>query len=259
MLSRLKKLLPKRLKKSIAAFLYPDRFLYVDGRFTYRQDGLFSIMSTDFLRETDFEKSYSKGASTGSWGTNPQNKWRIYLACWAARQCSVLEGDFVECGVFRGGLARAAIEYTDFNSLGKNFILFDTFEGLEDSQITATEKSNKLDSQFAHYKTQNVYDFVANEFANDNVTIVRGVIPDSLEAVKIDKVAFLSIDMNCMAPEIAAIEYFWPKLVAGACVILDDYEWPQHEEQRNALNLFARQNGTQVLPLPTGQGLLVKR
>jgi len=74
----------------------------------------------------------------------------------------------------------------------------------------------------------------------------------------IDKVAFLSIDMNCMEPEIEAINYFWPKLVPGAIVILDDYEWPQHEEQRNAFKQFAKENNTQILPLPTGQGLLIK-
>ena len=112
--------------------------------------------------------------------------------------------------------------------------------------------------QYAHYKNQDVFDFVSNEFSRDKVSVIQGIIPDSLFDIEIDKVAFLSIDMNCMAPEIEAINHFWPRLVPGAIVILDDYEWPQHEEQRNAFNNFANENNTQILPLPTGQGLLIK-
>lgn len=258
MLSKIKKIIPVRLKRSIRAFFYPDTISVLDSRITYNQDGLVSIMNTDFLDEHDFVKSYSRGANTGSWGVEPQNKWRIYVACWAGRECSNLEGDFVECGVFRGGLARAVIEYTNFNSLNKKFFLFDTYEGLVEKQVTTIEKQNKLDTQYAHYKNQNVYDDVVNEFSTDNVIVVQGIIPESLGDVVIDKVAFLSIDMNCMEPEIEAISYFWPKLVPGAIVILDDYEWPQHEEQRNAFKQFAKEKNTQILPMPTGQGIIIK-
>ena len=239
-------------------FFKPEKAVIYNQKITYSQDGLTSIMNTDFLEEPDFVKSFDKGANTESWGINPENKWRIYVACWAARQSAALDGDFVECGVYRGGLARSVIEYTNFNQLNKNFFLFDTYEGLADKQITEVEKNNKLDTQYAYYKNQNVYDFVVNEFSADNVTVVKGMIPETLASVDIDKVAFLSIDMNCMVPEIEAINYFWPKLVPGAVVILDDYEWPQHEEQRNAFKKFAMEKNTQILPLPTGQGLLIK-
>ena len=258
MLSKIKKIVPIRLIKAVRAFLEPDRIFILDDRITYSQDGLISIMNTDFLEEPDFLTSYTKGSNTGSWGVDPQNIWRIHVACWAGRHCSRLEGDFVECGVFRGGLARAVIEYTDFNSLNKRFFLFDTYQGLDDRQLTEIEKQNKLDVQYAHYKNQDVFDFVSNEFSRDKVSVIQGIIPDSLFDIEIDKVAFLSIDMNCMAPEIEAINHFWPRLVPGAIVILDDYEWPQHEEQRNAFNNFANENNTQILPLPTGQGLLIK-
>jgi hypothetical protein len=31
--------------------------------------------------------------------------------------------------------------------------------------------------------------------------------------------------MNIVVPELAAIEYFWDRLVPGAVVVLDDYAW----------------------------------
>ena len=64
--------------------------------------------------------------------------------------------------------------------------------------------------------------------------------------------------MNCVQPEVAAMEYFWPKLVAGGVVILDDYGFSGHEAQKRAADQFAASVGARILSLPTGQGLLIK-
>jgi hypothetical protein len=61
-----------------------------------------------------------------------------------------------------------------------------------------------------------------------------------------------------VAPEIAAAEYFWDKLVSGAVVVLDDYGFELHEPQKRAFDFFAEKRGVQVLCMPTGQGLLFK-
>ena len=44
----------------------------------------------------------------------------------------------------------------------------------------------------------------------------------------------------------------------GAPVVFDDYAWRGHEEQKAGIDVFARAQGTEVLTLPTGQGLLLK-
>ncbi len=91
-----------------------------------------------------------------------------------------------------------------------------------------------------------------------NVQIIKGVVPDTLALVPSKKIAFLSIDMNCAAPEIAAAEYFWEKLSSGAVIVLDDYGWARHIEQKRAFDRFASERGVSVLSLPTGQGLIFK-
>ena len=70
--------------------------------------------------------------------------------------------------------------------------------------------------------------------------------------------SYLSIDMNIAAPEIAAIEHFWDKLVPGAPVVLDDYAWIGYEEQLHAWDAFAASKGVAIACLPTGQGLILK-
>jgi hypothetical protein len=60
---------------------------------------------------------------------NMDPRWRVYTACWAASHAVNLPGDFVECGVNRGGMALTIMEYLNFNSLGKRFFLLDTYCG----------------------------------------------------------------------------------------------------------------------------------
>jgi hypothetical protein len=166
-----------------------------------------------------------------------------------------LDGDFVECGVNRGGLARSLIDFVEFEKSKKTFYLLDTFCGLVDSLITPAEK--KLGKKPGGFV--DCYDEVCNTFKQfPNVVIIRGVVPETLPLVKAERVAFLSIDMNCAEPEIAAGEFFWDKLVPGAIIVLDDYSDFNFIEQKHAWDRFARTHDTMVLNLPTGQGLIVK-
>lgn len=64
--------------------------------------------------------------------------------------------------------------------------------------------------------------------------------------------------MNAVLPEVAAIEHFWPLMSSGAVVILDDYGWPRHREQKAGIDAFAARIGVDILQLPTGQGVAVK-
>jgi hypothetical protein len=56
----------------------------------------------------------------------------------------------------------------------------------------------------------------------------------------------------------AAAEFLWPRLVPGAFVLLDDYGWAAHVNQKHAWDGFAEKHGVMILPLPTGQGLIMK-
>ena len=55
-----------------------------------------------------------------------------------------------------------------------------------------------------------------------------------------------------------AIRYFWPKLAAGAPVVLDDYAFKGHDLQKQAIDQLGNELGFEVLSLPTGQGLIIK-
>jgi hypothetical protein len=237
-----------------ARIRYGQRFERVAGPLTYNQDGLATVHNADFMREPRFARAYALGRATGSWGVSDVH-WRAYVACWAAERALQFEGDFVECGVNRGGLARAIIDYTRFDETSRRFFLLDTFAGLVDEHISDEERA--LGRHAGGYAE--CFEDVRETFSPfPNVVLVRGSVPGTLPAVSAGRIAFLSLDMNCALPEIAAAEHFWDRLASGAAILLDDYGWPGHIVQKEAFDRFAARRGLSVLGLPTGQGLLFK-
>ena len=84
------------------------------------------------------------------------------------------------------------------------------------------------------------------------------MLPESLDEVALERIAYLSIDLNYSTVEIACIRQLWPLLSPGTVVVLDDYAWHGHKEQKRAWDAWAEDEGRSVYTVPTDQGLLVK-
>ena len=218
---------------------------------TLLEDGLSTVHNVEFLKDENFLKAYAAAEKQHS---GRDMKWRSHVAQWAGYQASLLDGDFVECGVNRAFLSTSVIESINFKSMkDKNFYLVDTYCGIVEDLLTDEDRA-------AHWNEYpDVYDFVVDSFKDfDNVHVIKGAVPDILPSVPAEKVAYLSIDMNCVAPERAALEYFWPKMVTGGLIIIDDYLFRGHEAQKKSADEFAESVGARILSMPTGQGLLIK-
>jgi O-methyltransferase len=233
----------------------PQGMSHFHGPITYNTDSITTSNNCDFIKEPRFSSAYAAAAATNPWpGFTLQ--WRVYNCCWFAKYVNHLEGDFVECGVNTGAYSRAIIDYIDFNSLDKTFYLLDTYEGLVESLVSEEEKKAGIDVYFGNYS--NVYEQVKKTFAPFNVKVIKGMVPDTLPQCTAEKICYLSLDMNCVVPEIAAMNYFWDKLVRGAVVILDDYGFPMHVHQKQAFDTFAKEKNIEILTMPTGQGIFFK-
>lgn len=228
----------------------------IQGPVTFSEDGLATKANSDFVNDARFKNAYLAGKVTNSWN-GADVRWRAYVVAWAANKCAFLDGDFVECGVNRGGSAMVAIQYVNFKNLNKKFYLLDTYKGIDERYITKSEKQKGAPIEG---KYSECYEEVVKTFKDfSNVKIIRGAVPDTLPQVPSEKIAYLSIDMNNRLPEIAAAEYFWDKLVSGGVIVLDDYGFGgYHMEQKIGFDQFAAERGVEVLSLPTGQGLIFK-
>ena len=228
---------------------------------TYNEDCL--ITNHWIPTDAKFDAAYSHAVDLGL-AVDPNIRWRAHTICWAAKIGVKLDGAFVECGVNRGFLSRIIVDYLEHTP---QFYLLDTYKGFDENtlsqqQIEGLRRAHKSRGSVGDWRQGmyvECYDAVVKTFSDKpQVKIIRGTVPNTLPLVTEDKIAFLSLDMNCAAPEIAAIKYFWPKMSKGAVVVLDDYGHIGHDEQRHAFDDWSSSNNVPLLSLPTGQGLIIR-
>lgn len=176
--------------------------------------------------------------------------WRRYVLACAAYHCVQLEGDFVECGAYTGVGMKTVIDYLGGREFPRTFWGYDLFEH---------------DESMLHHSMPrhgpSLYDQVRQKFADyPQVRLLKGMIPDVFAIGCPDRIAYLHIDLNQAPAEIAALDHLFDRMVPGGLLILDDYEWAGlYRAQKLAEDTWFDARHYRVMPLPTGQGLVIKR
>lgn len=150
-----------------------------------------------------------------------------------------IRGDFVECGVWRGGSVMAmALQLRDLGALDRRIWLYDTFAGMTDPTTVDVEESTGVSASdmLAHTPIRdgnNVWcvagrdDVEANlrvtEYPFENFTIVEGDVVNTLPAHAPSTVALLRLDTDWYESTRTALEVLYPRLAVGGVCILDDY------------------------------------
>jgi hypothetical protein len=188
--------------------------------------------------------------------------WRLHTLTWAAQRAMRLEGDFVECGVFKGDMAWVVTQMVDFAHCPKTFFLYDTFAGFSPKYSSPEDYPDDPGFMaFADgiYKDESIYPTVLDKFKDmPNVRVIRGTVPDSFAEALPERIAYLHIDLNSPAAEVAALEVLFDRVTTGAAIVFDDYGWHIFRKQKEAEDRFFAAHGHEVLELPTGQGLVIK-
>ncbi len=175
--------------------------------------------------------------------------WRRYILATSAFHCIQLEGDFVECGAYTGVAVKTVMDYLGGTQFPKQFWAYDAFEH---------EEGMVNDAMPAH--GAELFARVQRKFKDyPQVRLVKGLIPEVFESHCPKRICYLHIDMNQAPAEIAALDRLFDRVVPGGMVILDDYEWASYRPQKLAEDNWFGARGYRVMPLPTGQGLVIKR
>jgi O-methyltransferase len=232
----------------------PERFAQLMGEAAklvtsglYFGDNLFTWMrNNSALDDTAFKEAWQANVANGS---DEASLWRRYILCCAAYHCVNLEGDFVECGVLFGTAVKTVVDFFGRERFAKTFWAYDAFD------------VNPVENHHFEGQGPGLYEKVKARFAGyDAVRLVKGLLPASLEGNSPAKVAYLHIDMNHAPAEIAVLDHLFDRVVAGGIVILDDYEWSgAYRAQKIAHDTWFEAREYRVFPLPTGQGLILKR
>ena len=229
------KLLRESLMDGMAQSMFcADNLITWNRNLSFMREEPFASMLQDPNRD-DIEKS---------------TIWRIYILLYFAKLSLNLDGDFVECGTYKGTTAKDVLEECELEKFGKKYWLYDLFEWEDGDEHTQLKE---------HDNPQMHEDVVARFSEYKNVQIIKGSVPESFSEGFPESIAFCHIDMNHPVPESGALKAVMPKLVKGGIVIFDDYGWWQYSKQKIALDKIALSFGQKILELPTGQALLIKR
>lgn len=152
-----------------------------------------------------------------------------------------VDGDIVECGVWRGGSMMAIAEtLLALNETSKTLYLFDTFEGMS----APTEEDLKYNGQPA----KEIYDRVGHteegnsawcfatledvmqnlkltDYPYQNIKFIKGAVEETLkgESNLPSSISILRLDTDWYESTKAELEVLFPLVVNKGFVIIDDY------------------------------------
>lgn len=212
----------------------------------YLGDNLFTWGRNNSWAEDDvFIKAWQANLFTQS---DQAIVWRRYITACAAYHAVQLEGDFVECGVYSGSGVKTVVDYLGGTDFPKTFWAYDTFD------------YNPVEGHAFEGQEAGFYEKIQERFKDyPQVKLIKGLLPDSLKESP-EKIAYMHIDLNHAEYEIAVLDALFDRVVPGGMIVLDDYEWAWiYRPQKIAEATWFDQRNYRVFPLPTGQGMVIKR
>ncbi len=175
-----------------------------------------------------------------------------------------INGDFVECGVWKGGNLILMQRLVDHYGLNKKIYGYDTFNGMTEpnefdvnindqkaSKLLMNERKieNNDDMNIWCYSgLQTVKDNFSKNTKNNNLTLVKGDVKNTLnnKSNLPKEISLLRLDTDFYESTKIELEILYPLVVKNGIIIIDDYgHW---KGQRKALDeYFLKQNITNYL------------
>lgn len=149
-----------------------------------------------------------------------------------------IPGAFVESGTFRGGSSMAVmLALLAQNVSDRDFYLYDTFTGfpLPDevdlyydgrSAIEEWEEKKQSDGQSGWLVStleQTRANVLSTGYPEQRITLVKGMVEDTIPAVAPEQIAFLRLDTDFYVSTRHELDHLYDRIAPGGVLIIDDY------------------------------------
>jgi hypothetical protein len=148
-----------------------------------------------------------------------------------------LPGDFVECGVWKGGsVMMMALALKSLGVTDRNIYLFDTFEGMTapteiDADLAGRQAADLLAKGDRDQNWFWAYSPIDEVRANlektgypmERFIFVRGDVLETIPANGPETIAILRLDTDWYETTRHELEHFFPRLAVRGVLIIDDY------------------------------------
>lgn len=149
-----------------------------------------------------------------------------------------IDGDFIETGVWMGGMCILAKSVYDELGLNKKVFVADSFEGLPkpDPKYPHDNGDTHYLSEYLKVSINKVKDnFSIFNCLDENVIFLKGWFKDTLNTDKIEKLSILRLDGDMYESTWDSLNSLYHKLSSGGYCIIDDY---LHKGCKEAVNDF---------------------
>lgn len=167
--------------------------------------------------------------------TNFERMWSLIQSFHHVKQESLI-GDFVECGIWKGGNIILLKKLLQKFNVKKKIYCFDTFEGMtkptsydsnynEKSAQIMYDEHKKKKIGFAECSLNEVKKNLIKNANIDNIFFIKGKVEDTLNNKKNlpKKISILRLDTDFYESTKIELEILFPRLVKGGILIIDDY------------------------------------
>ncbi len=168
------------------------------------------------------------------------NKFRCY-ALYKAVEYIIkknITGDFVECGVWRGGNTMLiALLLKKYNQTNRKIFLYDTFSGMSeptdidkktDGSLNATNawirRQNNDRNDWCYASLEEVENNMAKtNYPKENLIFVKGKVEETLQTKTPSNLALLRLDTDWYESTLSELTKLYPLLNTNGVIIIDDY------------------------------------
>ena len=160
-----------------------------------------------------------------------------------------IEGDFVECGVWKGGSTMAAaLSLMDEGQTNRKLYLYDTFDGMSEpteadrsyqgvSAATILESSAAGEEFWCRSPIEEVKaNLDSTGYPSDKVHYIKGKVEETIPGSLPGKISVLRLDTDWYESTKHELTHLFPLLVEGGFLIIDDYGF--WEGARKAVDEF---------------------
>lgn len=151
-----------------------------------------------------------------------------------------IEGDIVECGVWKGGSMMAAAKTLNYlKDYSRQIYLFDTFSTFSDPEEVDITHHGKTGADILIEESDDGICWKApteemvrqnmkeTEYPFEKISFIKGKVEETIPKTLPNKISLLRLDTDWYTSTKHELEWLYPKLEKGGALIIDDYGYWQ--------------------------------
>lgn len=189
--------------------------------------------------------------------TSPERMYALYNAVKYVIENDI-PGDFVECGVWKGGSSMLIAKTLKvLNEESRRIHLYDTFEGMSEptendldvnkrnaKQLLRDADKKDAESIWCMSPLEEVQKNLLNtQYPHNKIIFIKGKVEDTIPKAIPSEIALLRLDTDWYESTLHELRYLYPLLQKSGVLIIDDFgHW---EGAKKAVLKYFQENGIQ--------------